>query len=258
MKKLTKNEILACVRSMIWDAANVEHHKENPILRKRRTKTAEAKIDGVGAGLIQAAAFIYQCFVGPDFAEFSAATRKDHAEIFDAFISAYSQAKTDAQKMKAVDAFNARAAEYCQKEPEKTAKEPEKTAKKPEKEVVPVNGQTGKPYTGKNKEILLAYLKEKKLTDGRFFPWGAKDDAGYRVKAGESGIKLVTFANGYKATFPVWHISQLVEKVQAADASAVKETIKKETIKKETIKREITLDGKESKKKSFAVTVRSM
>ncbi len=37
------------------------------------------------------------------------------------------------------------------------------------------------------------------------------------------------------------------------DVSAVKETIKKETIK-----REITLDDKESKKKTFAVTVRSM
>ena len=126
----------------------------------------------------------------------------------------------------------------------KTTKRTKKTA-----EIIPINAANGTPFTGRNKETALAFLEKINSTDGRFYTWNGKKDAGYRVKAGESGLKMAYFGKDSRGTYPVWHISQLVKTVDANAAEKVKETIK----------REITLDdndGGNGKKKVFKVTIR--
>lgn len=251
--RLTKKNIEAVVVELISDALAWEETAD----KKNRVFN-----DGYTIGKRAAASRLYQAFISEN--------RDEYLAFKHAIEDEYAQKKAErtgvkaektAKKEEPKTVKNAapirsmeepkkavKTAKKTETAPKTTAKKTTKRAVKKAAEIVPINAASGTPFTGKNAEKCLEYLKKNGLTDGRFYTWNGKADAGYRVKAGQSGLRLAYFGKASRGVFHVWHISQLVKTV---DASAAEEV-------KETIKREITLDddGGNGKKKVFKVTIR--
>lgn len=242
----TKKNIETLAKELISDYFNFVYLSEG-------TENADL-VRANARGRLHVAELLFAKYLDIDFATVYAEKEKSFKETT-------KKLEPDVQKRRAKTVKNAapiRSMEKSEPAPKKavkTAKKTETTAKKTTKravkkaaEIVPINAGNGKPFTGRNKETALAYLKKINSTDGRFYTWGGKKDAGYKVKAGESGLKMAYFGEDSRGTYPVWHISQLVKTVNASAAEEVKETIK----------REITLDDNDGngKKKVFKVTVR--
>lgn len=255
MKRLTKKNLIDSIKMMVKDAANESYNAETASNEQRRIF-----LEGYNTALHVVARSLYWAYISDDLYEYE----NVRAAIEEEFFKRIEKAEKTAPKEEPKTVKNAapiRPMEKSEPAPKKAVKTAKKTETAPKKavktakravkkaaEIVPVNAANGKPFTGRNKETALAYLKKINSTDGRFFTWNGKKDAGYRVKAGESGLKMAYFGTESRGTYPVWHISQLVKTV---DASAAEEV-------KETIKREITLDddGGNGKKKVFKVTIR--